>query len=88
MDAIHTLGDNFLFLGDGVAVHQEKLTALLGRAALFAPAHAAYLRPACVAWLASQATEEESYQTLQPMYLRAPSAERNKKLLEALHANL
>lgn len=83
---IRTLGDRFLFLGDGMPVQRAKLEALLGDAAVFAPAQSAYLRPASAAFLAAQATEEVDYLTLMPMYLRAPNAERNRKLTEAAHA--
>ena len=80
---IAKLGEKFLFLGDGMPVHRERLTALLGEKAAFAPPHLCYLRPATVAALGMQKTETEDYLSLMPMYLRAPSAERNKKLMEA-----
>lgn len=80
---LQTIGDRFLFLGDGMPVHRVKLEALLGDAAVFAAPQMAYLRPASVAYLAAKATEELDYRSLMPMYLRAPSAERNKKLMEA-----
>lgn len=80
------IGDRFLFLGDGMPVHRGRLRELLGDAAVFAPAHQASLRPGTVAWLASLETEKLSYLELQPLYLRAPSAERNRKLVEAAHA--
>ena len=84
--AIQRFGDRFLFLGDGMPVHRAKLQAMLGDAAVFAPAQSAFLRPASVAYLAEQSTEEVDYLTLMPMYLRAPNAERNRKLTEAAHA--
>ncbi len=86
VSAVQSFGDRFLFLGDGMPVHKAKLQALLGDAAVFAPAQSAYLRPAAAAFLAAEATEEMDYLTLQPMYLRAPNAERNKKLTEAANA--
>ncbi|MGN0762933.1 MAG: hypothetical protein ACI4MK_06080, partial [Aristaeellaceae bacterium] len=58
----------------------------LGEAAVFAPPQSAYLRPASAAYLASLSNEEVDYLNLEPMYLRAPSAERNRKLTEAAHA--
>ena len=58
-------------------------SALLGDAAVFAPAHLAYLRPASVAALAAMTDKTVDYLTLAPMYLRAPSAERNRRLMEA-----
>lgn len=85
-DAVNTwqmMGERFLFVGDGMPVHREKLTALLGDRACFALPPFAFLRPAVVAYLGSLSTEEKDYRELMPMYLRAPSAERNKKLMEA-----
>ena len=84
--AIRPLGSRFLFLGDGMPVHRARLKDMLGDAAVFAPPQSAYLRPASAAYLASLSTEEVDYLTLAPMYLRAPSAERNRKLTEAAHA--
>lgn len=84
--AIQSMGDRFLFLGDGMPVQKAKLQALLGDAAVFAPPQQAFLRPAAVAHLGSLATEEMDYLELMPMYLRAPNAERNKRLTEAANA--
>ncbi|MGN0779455.1 MAG: tRNA (adenosine(37)-N6)-threonylcarbamoyltransferase complex dimerization subunit type 1 TsaB [Aristaeellaceae bacterium] len=84
--AIRALGQRFLFLGDGMPVHRARLMSLLGDAAVFASPQSAYLRPASVAHLAALAEDEVDYLTLAPMYLRAPSAERNRKLTEAAHA--
>ena len=60
-----------------------RLQALLGDKAVFALPQQAYLRPAAVAYLGSLETEEMDYLELMPMYLRAPNAERNKRLTEA-----
>ena len=84
--AVSALGERLLFLGDGMPVHREKLAALLGDRAVFAAPQLAYLRPASVAWLGSLAGETVDYRALTPLYLRAPSAERNRKLVEAAHA--
>lgn len=84
--AIQSMGDRFLFLGDGMPVQKAKLQALLGDAAVFANPQQAFLRPAAVAHLGSLATEEMDYLELMPMYLRAPNAERNKRLTEAANA--
>ena len=82
---ITALGSHFLFVGDGMPVHREKLAALLGEQAVFAPPHLAFLRPSAVAVLAARMGESDlkDYLSLMPLYLRAPSAERNKKLMEA-----
>lgn len=85
-ERLREMGDRFLFLGDGMPVHRERLTALLDDAAVFAPAHLAYLRPAAAAYLAELTEETMDYRALMPLYLRAPNAERNKKLVEAAHA--
>ena len=85
-EAIQAIGDRFLFLGDGMPVQKAKLQALLGDAAVFAQPQQAFLRPAAVAYLGSLATEELDYLELMPKYLRAPNAERNKRLTEAVHA--
>ncbi|MBQ8654268.1 MAG: tRNA (adenosine(37)-N6)-threonylcarbamoyltransferase complex dimerization subunit type 1 TsaB [Clostridia bacterium] len=85
-ERIRALGSRFLFLGDGMPVQRTKLQALLGEAAVFAPPQSAYLRPASAAFLASIAEHEVDYLALQPLYLRAPNAERNKKLTEAANA--
>jgi tRNA threonylcarbamoyladenosine biosynthesis protein TsaB len=81
-------GDSFLFMGDGMPVHRERLTALLGERAVFAGPERAFLNPASVARLAAEAEKsaEVDYLALQPLYLRAPNAQRNRKLMEAVHA--
>ncbi len=80
----HRGSRRFLFLGDGMPVHREKLTKLLGDAAVFAKPHQAFLRPASVAYLAAQAASTVDYLHLEPLYLRAPNAALNKKLTEGL----
>ena len=83
VERIKTLGEPFLFLGDGMPVHRAKLEKLLGDAAVFAKPQLAFLRPACAAYLASLA-ETVDYLALEPLYLRAPNAALNKKLTEGL----
>ncbi len=78
-------GRAVLFLGDGMPVHRLRLEAALGAQASFALPHFAFLRPAAAAYLASRMTDQAvDYNALMPLYLRAPSAERNKALLEAM----
>ena len=84
--AISEHGERFLFLGDGMPVHRARISALMGDKAVFAAPQQAYLRPSAVAWLASLSEETVDYRSLMPLYLRAPSAERNRKLVEAAHA--
>lgn len=83
VETLESIGDRFLFLGDGMPVHRERLQALLGESAVMAMPHMAYLRPGAVAYLGARAEATVDYRTLMPLYLRAPNAERNKKLMEA-----
>lgn len=87
LEKCRALGRKMLFLGDGMPVHRERIAAMLGdEAAVFAPPHLAYLRPASAAYLASLKTEEAvNYLELKPLYLRAPQAERQKNLRERGH---
>lgn len=83
LEKVSAFGKRMLFLGDGMPVHKEKIEAILGEKAVFAPAHMAYLRPAAAAAMAwGRQAERVTYLELQPMYLRAPSAERQKNLKE------
>ncbi len=88
VEQLQSFGDRFLFLGDrspdgsGKLVHQDKLAKLLGDAAVFDKPHQAFLRPASVAYLAAQAESTVDYLHLEPLYLRAPNAALNKKLIE------
>ena len=84
VERIKSLGERFLFLGDGMPVHRVKLEKLLGDAAVFAKPQQAFLRPASAAYLASLAEETVDYLSLEPLYLRAPNAALNKKLTEGL----
>ena len=84
VEKIKTLGDRFLFLGDGMPVHRAKLERLLGDAAVFAQPQLSFLRPASAAYLASLAENTVDYLALEPLYLRAPNAALNKKLTEGL----
>lgn len=84
LTAVAALGDHFLFTGDGVAIYREKITQTLGDRARFAASQSAYLRPAAVAALGARDAERAvDYLTLQPMYLRAPQAERERAAREA-----
>ena len=86
IEKISALGSSFLFLGDGMPVHREKIGEIMGERAAFAPAHLAYLRPASAAYLAWEKRDEaKSYLDIQPLYLRAPQAERQKNLRELGH---
>ncbi len=77
-------GKRMLFCGDGVAVHRDKIRSILGERAVFAPAHLCYLRPAAAGMLAMEKGEAVDYLAFREYYLRAPNAQKNKKLLEAM----
>lgn len=65
------------FLGDGVKTYRDAILRQLGDRAVFAPAHSFFLRPSSVAVLANERCGEAvDYLSLQPVYLRAPQAER------------
>lgn len=85
LEKVCSFGKQMIFTGDGMPVQREKIAAMLGDKASFAPSHLSYLRPAAAAELAWQKREEAvSYLDLQPLYLRAPSAERQKNLKERI----
>lgn len=87
LDQAGALGERLLFLGDGMPVHRERIAAMMGERALFAPPHLAFLRPAAAAALAWENRDGAvDYLSLEPLYLRAPSAERQKNLKERPHA--
>ena len=86
LEKIAALEGKFLFTGDGVITYQQKIAEKMGSRARFASAQCAYLRPAAVACTAAQKTDEAvDYLSLQPMYLRAPQAERERAKKEAQH---
>jgi tRNA threonylcarbamoyladenosine biosynthesis protein TsaB len=68
-----------LFLGDGLKVHMEAVRRALGDRALRAPAHMASIRPGAACALAAlMESEKIDYMELQPIYLRASQAERER----------
>lgn len=68
-----------LFLGDGLKVHMEAVRRALGERALRAPAHMASIRPGAACALAAlMESEKIDYMKLQPIYLRASQAERER----------
>ena len=84
LEKILIFGERFLFLGDGVPVHRERILEILGEKAVFAPAHLNYLRPSAAGVLARRSEARTDYLNLQATYLRPPNAQKNKKLLEAM----
>ncbi len=85
LNRLRSLGQRFLFLGDGMPVHRRAILESMGDCAVFASPQHAFLRPASVAVLGAMAAETLKYTELMPLYLRAPSAERNRRLVEAAH---
>lgn len=84
VDTIKPLGDRFVFVGDGVKPHRDALVKLLSDRAVFPPASASFLRPSSVAMLAQAYCDKAvDYLQLQPLYLRAPQAERARLAKEA-----
>ena len=84
IEKILPLGERFLFLGDGMPVHRERIREILGDRAVFAPAHLNYLRPSAAGVLAMRSETRTDYLNLQATYLRPPNAQKNRKLLEAM----
>jgi len=84
LETVRPLGECFLFIGDGVPVHREKIAKALGTAAFSAETHLGYLRPSAAGMIALKKGEKTDYLTLQATYLRPPNAQKNKKLLEAM----
>ena len=86
LEALSAFEGPYLFTGDGIVPYRENIVQALGEKARFAAVHNAYLRPAAVAALAARDVDQAvDYLTLQPMYLRAPQAERARALREAEH---
>jgi len=84
LEKISGMGEKFIFLGDGMPVHREKIREILGEKAVFAPAHLNYLRPSAAGVLAMAGGRKTDYLNLEATYLRPPNAQKNKKLLEAM----
>ena len=76
--------ERFLFVGDGVPVHRERIAALLGEKAVFFPGYLSYLRPSAAGFLALEKGIPADYLSLKETYLRPPNAEKNRRLLEAM----
>lgn len=86
IEKIKALGHSFFFTGDGLKPNREKITALLGEKAAFADESQWYNRAAHVGLLAWQQKEQAvDYLTLEPYYLRAPQAERQRLEKEKRH---
>ncbi len=79
LEKIQTLGDRFLFVGDGVPAYRALIAEKLGDRALFAPPHLNDLKAGAAAWIAlKNADAAVDAGALAPFYLRAPQAERER----------
>ena len=75
-------GEKVIFLGDGVPVFKDEISARLGVNAYFAPPHLLHLRGGSVAACAAgkiKNGEAVTYEKLLPSYLRMSQAERELK---------
>ena len=85
LDQIQNLDEGpWLFTGDGVPVHRNRIRELMGDRALFAGTPFSFLRPSAVGVLAARKGTPTDYLGLKETYLRPPNAEKNRKLLEAM----
>lgn len=73
-----SLNEKTVFVGDGVKVYKEKISALLCDNALFAPPSHALQRASCVA-MAALDKESIDPAELSAVYLRKPQAERERE---------
>lgn len=73
--------ENTYFVGDGVDVHMDRIKALLGKKARFAPPHLRLQKAASSAYAALCADEKDyiSPEALKVLYLRKSQAEREKE---------
>lgn len=79
LEAVQRLGEQFLFVGDGVPPCRAMIERALGGAAHFAPAHLNELKAGAAAQIAAQQPDAAVEGTeLAPLYLRAPQAERER----------
>lgn len=80
-EKLNAIGENVLFLGDGVPVYREKLKELMRVPYAFAPLHASRQRAAALGVLAKryyEAGKTESAAAHRPDYFRLSQAERER----------
>lgn len=70
-----------LFVGEASPLHAEEIAARFGDRAQIAPSHMLHVKPAAAADLAYRMGQEEyvAPEMLLPLYLRAPSAQRERE---------
>ncbi len=71
---------DILFTGEAAPLHREEISDRFGSKAKIAPAHSLHVRPAAAADLAMRFGSSRFIrpESLKPLYLRAPSAERER----------
>ena len=87
LDRVSSMGDRFLFLGDGAPVFESRIREIMGDRAMFAPAHLSFLRPSAAGLAALRNGKTVDYLHLEATYLRPPNAQKNRKLMEAMQKN-
>ena len=72
--------ERLLFAGEAAPMYADLLRERFGERACVAPAHLLHVRPAAAAWIAAGMPPERYVpaERLLPLYLRAPSAERER----------
>lgn len=70
-----------LFVGEAAPIHAKEIKERFGDRAVIGPAHLLHVRPAAAADLAQRMDDSEyvSAEMLLPLYLRAPSAQRERE---------
>ena len=74
-------GERLLFVGEAAPIHEQEIKARFGERAIVGPAHMLHVKPSAAADLAYRMDENECVapELLLPLYLRAPSAERERE---------
>ncbi len=74
-------GEQLLFVGEAAPIHAQEIKARFGDRAIIGPSHMLHVKPSAAADLAWRMDESEyvSPELLLPLYLRAPSAERERE---------
>ena len=70
-----------LFLGEAAPIHAQEIKARFGDRAKIGPSHLLHVKPSAAADIAYRMAQEEyvAPEMLLPLYLRAPSAERERE---------
>lgn len=74
-------GERLLFVGEAAPIHAAEIRARFGDQAVIGPAHMLHVKPSAAADIAWRMEESEyvAPELLLPLYLRAPSAERERE---------